>query len=276
MKSRRSVHAQILSLVCSLALVSDLVAADDAPKFLNNGVTAHRGNSGEHPENTLPALQSGIDAGADWIEIDILRTRDGKLVVIHDLTTGRVGDQNLEVAETDYADLLKVDVATEFRQGHKKSLDECPRQRIPLLTEVIELVKRQRRTRVSIQPKMDCVEDAVELIREMNAEAWVGFNDGNLHYMSEVKQLAPEIPVFWDRGNSDLSADIHTARENGFEALVLNHKVLTREKVKLIQEAGLKAGVWTVNDESDLRLFQEMGVDRIYTDYPRRLLSLKM
>jgi len=33
-------------------------------KFLDNGVTAHRGNSGDHPENTIPAFQSGIDVGA--------------------------------------------------------------------------------------------------------------------------------------------------------------------------------------------------------------------
>ena len=52
--------------------------------FLKNSVTAHRGNSGEHPENTIPAFKSGIEIGADWIELDIFRTKDGRLVVIHD------------------------------------------------------------------------------------------------------------------------------------------------------------------------------------------------
>ena len=55
-------------------------ADDDIGEFLANGVTAHRGNSGEFPENTLPAFKSGIEAGADWIELDIFRTKDGKLV----------------------------------------------------------------------------------------------------------------------------------------------------------------------------------------------------
>ena len=65
--------------------------------FLHNGVTAHRGNSGEHPENTIPAFKSGIEIGADWIELDIFRSKDGKIVVIHDQTTERVGDKNLLV-----------------------------------------------------------------------------------------------------------------------------------------------------------------------------------
>ncbi len=249
---------------------------DIAPAgFRNNGVTAHRGNSGEYPECTMAAFRSGIESGADWIELDVLRTRDGKLVVIHDLSTGRVGDRNLEVMKSAYAELLKVDVATDFRKRRGKTLEECPPARIPLLADVLELVMTQRRTRVSIQPKMDCVADAVALVRRMGAEQWAGFNDGNLDYMSEVKRLAPEIPVFWDRGMSDLAEDLEIARRRGFEALVLNEKALTPEKVRQIQAAGFEAGVWTVNSETDLRRFLKMNVDRIYTDYPRRLLRIK-
>ena len=262
-----------MAIALCLSLLA--VAAPAEGAFLKNGVTAHRGNSGEFPENTLPALQSGIDIGADWIEVDIFRTRDGKLVVTHDRTTARVGDRDLDVTKTDYAELLKVDVATDFRRRHNQTLAECPKQIMPLLSEVIKMVKRQRRTRLSIQPKMACVADAVALIKRMNAQGWVGFNDGNLEYMSEVKRLAPEIPVFWDRGESDVVADIQTARARGFEALVLNHRTLTRAKVELIQKSGLEAGVWTVNDEPELRRFLKMGVDRIYTDFPSRLLRMK-
>jgi glycerophosphoryl diester phosphodiesterase len=251
------------------------VTSNDAEGFLRNGVTAHRGNSGEHPECTMPAFASGIAVGADWLELDILRTKDGKLVVIHDRTTGRVGDRNLEVMKSTYAELSRIDVATDFRQRHGKSKVEYPSERIPLLADVLKLVMKQQKTRVSIQPKMDCVADAIELIHRIGAQKWVGFNDGNLKYMSDVKRLAPAIPVFWDRGNSDLSKDLIIARERGFEALVLNDRVVTAEKVALIHQAGFEAGVWTVNNENDLKRFLKMGVDRIYTDYPTRLLELK-
>jgi hypothetical protein len=168
----------------------------DADSFLNSGVTAHRGNSGEYPENTIPAFKSGIEIGADWVELDIFRTKDGRLVVIHDRTTERVGDKNLVVPESTYEQLLTVDVATDFRQRHGKTIEAVPKQTIPLLEEVLRLVMTQAKTRVSIQPKMDCVADAIDLVRELGAEAWVGFNDGNLQYMAEVKRLAPGIPVY--------------------------------------------------------------------------------
>ena len=240
--------------------------------FLNNGVTAHRGNSGEHPENTIPAFASGIEVGADWLELDIFRTKDGRLVVIHDRTTKRVGDKNLLVADSTYEQLLTVDVATEFRQRHGKTIDTAPKQKIPLLEDVLRLVMAQNKTRVSIQPKMDCVADAIHLVKELGAQKWVGFNDGNLQYMANVKRLAPDIPVFWDRGESDIGEDIRIAKQHGFESLVLHHSVVTKEKIEQIHEAGMEVGAWTVNDEATMARMLKMGIDRIYTDYPRRLL----
>lgn len=250
--------------------------ADDPPgPFLHNGVTAHRGNSGEFPENTLPAFRSGIDVGADWIELDVFRSSDGRLVVTHDATTGRVGDVDVRVAESTYAELRAIDVATDFRKRTGRSLEECPPERMPLLEDVLKLVMTQQRTRVSIQPKMDCVPQAVALVRRLNAERWVGFNDGNLAYMAEVKRLAPEIAVFWDRGpQTDLAADIRTARQHGFEALVLRHDGITAEKVRQIRQAGLEAGAWTVNDPKEMERLLALGVERIYTDRPQTLLEI--
>lgn len=257
-------------------MLSFAAAGEPAPGFLHNGVTAHRGNSGEFPENTLTAFQSGIELGADWIELDVFRTRDGKLVVIHDASTERVGDRSLVVANSDYAELAKVDVATDFRRRAGKTVDECPPQRIPLLEDVLRLVMKQRHTRVSIQPKMDCVAEAVGLVKHLGAQRWAGFNDGNLRYMTEVKRLAPDIPVFWDRGaDADVDADIVVARQHGFESLVLHHGGVTPEKVQKIKAADIAPGAWTVNDRCMMEKFLDMGVERIYTDHPRVLLALR-
>lgn len=244
--------------------------------FLNNGVTAHRGNSDEYPENTIRAFESGIAVGADWIELDIYRTRDGKLVVIHDPTTARVGDKELSVPDSTFRELLTVDVATDFRRRTGQPRSDCPAATIPLLEEVLQLVMKQHRTRVSIQPKMDCVAEAMALIDSLGARRWVGFNDGNLQYMAQVKQLAPDVPVFWDRGaDTDISQDIRTARLHGFEALVLHYSGVTAEKVQQVKAAGLEIGAWTVNGRATMTRLLELGVERLYTDQPRTLLALK-
>lgn len=246
------------------------------PTFLHNGVTAHRGNSGTFPENTMPAFQSGIAVGADWLELDVFLTKDGKLVVTHDKTTKRVGDKDLTIADSTYAELKTVDIATDFRKRHQQTKQETPPQQMPLLEDVLKMVKQQHRTRVSIQPKADCVEEAVALVKQLEMESWVGFNDGRLTYMSQVKQLAPEIPVFWDRGaETNIDADIKIAKQRGFEALVLHFKGVTPEKIQKIKAAGLEPGAWTVNDPKLMKQLLRQGVVRLYTDEPRLLLKLK-
>ena len=269
-------HRFPLAIAALATLCSTLYSQEPSPggTFLNNGVTAHRGNSIEFPENTIAAFQAGIDAGADWLELDIFRTQDGKIVVIHDRTTGRVGDKNLVVPESTYEELLAVDVAADFRRRNGKLLHDIPKHTIPLLEDVLRLVIAQQKTRVSIQPKMPCVADAIALVRKLKAEPWVGFNDGNLDYMAEVKRIAPEIPVFWDRGQSDMKADLQIAKQHGFESIVVNHGAITKQKIDEIHEAGLDAGAWTVNDRATMLNLLDHGIDRVYTDDPRLLLQL--
>lgn len=262
----------------SLIVSSLSVAAEGEPasEFLDNGVTAHRGNSGEWPENTLPAFASALELGVDWIELDVFRTLDRQLVVIHDAATQRVGEQSLVVAESTFEQLQQVDVASEFRRSRGLTAEACPPQRIPLLEDVLRLVMRQERTRASLQPKMDCVADALGLVKQLGAERWVGFNDGTLAYMVQVKQHAPTIPVFWDRGaDTSVEDDIQVARQHGFESLVLHHSGVTAEKVQQIRAAGLEAGAWTVNDRDRMTQLLDMGVQRLYTDNPRQLLALQ-
>lgn len=244
--------------------------------FLANGVTAHRGDSANHPENTLAAIDSALTLGVDWIEIDIHRSSEGALVVIHDDRTGRVGDSDLVVAENTVDKLRAVDVATGFRAAHGLEPEACPPQAIPTLRQVLMRIIHQDKTRLSIQPKVDCVDEAIALIRELKAEAWVGFNDGDLEKLKRVKALAPAIPVFWDRpADFPAAEEIATAKTQGFSAIVVKAEGLNPQMLQAITAAGLESGAWTVNDEAEMKRLRALGVQRIYTDAPEILLKMK-
>lgn len=243
--------------------------------FLTNGVTAHRGSSLEHPENTMPAFRHALELGVDWIELDIFTTIDGHLVVHHDAMTRATSDRDLAIARTSLADLRELDVAHHFRTKHRLSLAECPEETMPLLSEVLDLVLGQHRTRVSIQPKDGSVDAAIRLIDEKKARAWCGFNDGSLPKMARVKALVPGIPVFWDRPASfDADADAAIAKQHGFEALVIHQDGITAEVIARLRDSGFETGAWTVNDPEKMREFVALGIDRIYTDDPRTLLGI--
>lgn len=269
--------ANFLLLVTAVLLLPFVVKAGMVDtSAVVKGVTAHRGNSIAFPENTLPSFQGGINAHADWVELDIHKTKDGQIVVSHDATTKRTGDMDLVIANSTYEELQKVDIATEFRTRKGLTLEQCPVQRIPLLKEAIELVMKQKRTHLSIQPKADCVPEAIAIVKAEGAQKMVGFNDGSLIYMSQVKQLAPKIPVFWDRlPATDIDDDISIAKQKGFETIVVYYKGVTAEKVSKIKASGIIAGAWTVDDRETMESLLNMGVERIYTDDPKLLIAVK-
>jgi|TARA_R110000868_G_scaffold128217_3_gene336179 glycerophosphoryl diester phosphodiesterase len=247
----------------------------DENDFTHIGITAHRGNSLEYPENTIPAFQSAISLGVDWMELDIHKTKDGQIVVIHDYDTGNLGNRNLKVAEVTYDELKAVDMAYEFRIRNKLTFKECPPASVPLLSDIIKLVMQQNGTRLSIQPKTNCGKEAMDIIKALNAEAWVGFNDDSVLKMKEVKEKVKSIPVFWDRpGDTNIDEDLKTAQIEGFESIVIYHFGITKEKVDKIHEAGLEVGAHTVNEPARIKVLLGLGVDRFYTDDPHRLMQL--
>jgi len=264
----------LISLSISILLKAQTKA--DGKLGMVKGVTAHRGNSVAFPENTLEAFQGGIDAHADWVELDIHKTKDGQIVVSHDKNTKRASGIDLDIASSTYKELLKVDVATEFRKKNNLSLEQCPPKQIPLLRDAIKLILKEKKARLSIQPKMDCVAEAIAIVKELHAESMVGFNDANLVLMSKVKLLAPKIPVFWDRpATADIDADIKTAKEKGFESMVMHYSTITSEKINKIKAAGIHTGAWTVDDPTIMQDLLKLGIERIYTNNPKLLIELK-
>ena len=146
---------------------------------------------------------------------------------------------------------------------------------MPLFSDILRLVKQQNVTRLSIQPKADCVKESLAIIKNLNAEPWVGFNDGSLSKMQEVKKEAKAIPVFWDRpADSDIDKDLKIAKKEGFESIVFNHLGITKAKVDKVHKAGLEVGEWTVNNPVRINTLLGMGIDRICTNHPRTLIKI--
>jgi glycerophosphoryl diester phosphodiesterase len=68
-------------------------------------VIAHRGASAHAPENTLAAFRAALAAGADWLEMDVQRTKDGRLIVFHDATVDRMTDGTGRAADLTFDEI---------------------------------------------------------------------------------------------------------------------------------------------------------------------------
>ncbi|MGB1236696.1 MAG: glycerophosphodiester phosphodiesterase [Pseudomonadales bacterium] len=106
---------------------------------LRTQVVCHRGAEHIAPENTLAAFERVFEQGFDWAEIDVQETRDGQLVVLHDETLERTTNGAGAIAQCDWEEARTLDAGCFFDPHYAG-------ERMPLLSEVIELAKRYQKS----------------------------------------------------------------------------------------------------------------------------------
>src|SRR5436309_2057147 len=100
-------------------------------------VIGHRGGAELGPENTLPAIAAALAAGADGVEVDVRRTADGALVLMHDPDVARTTDGEGRVDATTLEDIRALDAGYRSAPG-RNDRERSPRVAVPTLEEVLE------------------------------------------------------------------------------------------------------------------------------------------
>jgi glycerophosphoryl diester phosphodiesterase len=155
---------------------------------------SHRGEHLHHPENTLPAFQEAIDAGADFIEVDVRTTADGKLVLMHDGGVDRCTDGHGEVAKMTFEEIRKLDAGS-------KSGPQFAGTQVPTFDEALQLAKGK--IGVYIDAKSISAQDLVDAVGRFGLDDRVVVYGGvNLH--REVRRLNPRIRVMPEAGSVEM------------------------------------------------------------------------
>jgi glycerophosphoryl diester phosphodiesterase len=241
--------------------------------FLDNGVTGHRGNPQSFPENTITGFISAIELGCDWVETDLRLTRDGRIVLSHDTHTGFLAEKRLVLAESDFSELRKLNMATYFNQVH---CDRTPyTEHIATLEEALEVFRSQSRCRLSLQPKEPETLPLVrKIVNEMNIpDELIGFNDGIRNTVITARELFPGSVVFYDIRPQDLAEELAVAEKYHFQEIVTWEYGITPDVVAQVKARGMVPGVWTPNAPAEMEHFLAMGCERFYTDFPAVLLQ---
>lgn len=223
-------------------------------------ITAHRGSSKEAPENTMPAFELAIMQMADYIELDVQKTRDGKIIVLHDKNFKRTTGINLSPWNIDYRAVLSLDAGSYM--GEKFAGTQ-----IPTLEEVIELC--QGNTMLNIELKNNghddnLVEDVVALIKKYNFENQCVLTSTSLTYLKQVKEQNMDLETGYI-----LSTAYGSFYDNdAVDFFSVSSGLLNEKIVELIHESGHEVHAWTVNSKTELERMKLLGVDNVITDYP--------
>lgn len=230
-------------------------------------IVGHRGAKANAPENTLAAFRRAHEEGATWVEFDAKLTKDGAVVIIHDELLDRTTDGKGPVAERTLAEIKTLDAGKWFGPAFAG-------ERVPTLEESLALfLQLGMGFNIEVKP---CPGREAETARACCAileRAWPksapvpilsSFKRASLE---AARDAAPNIPRGYlaEELGKSWRADVDALR---CAAVHPGWKRLTRQQVRDIKEAGLKALVWTVNEPERARELVAWGVDSIITDAP--------
>jgi myo-inositol-1(or 4)-monophosphatase len=208
---------------------------------------AHRGDPVHERENTLAAFRSAVEAETDMIELDLRRTRDGEIVVLHDQSLERLWGRDVSVGNLDWHDVASVG-AGELRIPLLRDALACVT--LPLM---IDFTRRE-----VVQGALAAVQDADALDRSL-------FVTGNIEALRMLRELSgtARVGVTWTEGSEpplELLADLRAEYWNPMYAFV------TPEGVAAVHDAGRAVSTWTVDAEPDMARMVAAGVDAIVSN----------
>lgn len=248
-------------------------------------VIAHRGDSRNYPENTLPAFESAVRMGIDVVETDIHLTKDGVLVIWHDPTLERNTDGRGRIEDHTLEELRRFDAGYTFTQDGGKTFPFRGKGvRICTLAEALEHCPEQR---FNIDLKTKCpeiVDEFIKVIREHDAVDRVVGASFHLSNLKRLRRLAPDfltsvttaevVPLLFRQKTHTLPKAFKRKIIFQIPMAAGPVKVVTPAFVKAMHQRGAVVMVWTINDEETMRRLFAMGVDSVMTDDPALVIKV--
>lgn len=245
-------------------------------------VMGHRGAKALAPENTLSSMKAAAEAGATWVEFDVMLTADGEPVVHHDETLTRATGRRRAMAKMPFAEVVALDASRAFacKYGWRRgeAFSGRPDCRVPSLEDTVRcLLELNLTPNVEIKPTRGlAVETAKVALRRLLA-LWPRDRHPPLISSFERASLAAaqRVAPHWPRG---LLAEVFPAdwreamAELGCASMHLDWQRTRAADVAAVKAVGYAFAVYTVNGVRAGRRLLDKGVDCLITDRPDLLI----
>ncbi len=246
-------------------------------------IIAHRGASGEAPENTMVAFKLAWELEADGIEGDFHLTRDGHRVAIHDKDTNKVpqGKNKLIVKKTSLKELQGLDVGSWKNETYSKA-------RIPTLEDVIDSLPEGKKFFIEIKCGTEIMKPLINVIdlkvkERPNLKTNICFISFDKDVIKSCRTQWPDIEANylesykkikgiskWAPNENEVFRLLKLSLASGIGTQA-NKEVLNPKFIKRLRQNQLSFHCWTINDIETARHFRDLGVDSITTDFPKRI-----
>lgn len=222
-------------------------------------IIGHRGAAGLAPENTIRAIKTGIEAGADAVEFDIRQTSDGEFVLIHDVTLLRVAGDNSHVKDLSLNEIRNLET---FSGEKIATLDEALRAR----GNAVAVIEAKSNS---------WAEPLAEYLKKRKPGLKACIISFHQEELLKFRSLLPGVPCYaLERQNAFTT--IRFARKEDLTGIDLNFWILNPFSYLYARLMGLKILVYTVDRPLYMRyiktFYPKVGIT---TNYPNVLKKIK-
>lgn len=229
---------------------------------------AHRGDSSNYPENTIIAFKNAIKNGATGIELDVHKSKDNKIVVIH--------DENIE--RTFEGKGLIKDLTLKELRGFKSRKDiftEDKEALIPTLDEVLELIKLTDIV-LNIEIKTDVIHyegierDVIRLVNKYDLKHRIIISSFNHESIKICKEIDSSINtgMLYYKAIENIIEYVKGIRA---DAIHPHLSIVSKELIEEAHKNNIKVNIYTVNDPIYMRQLISLGADGLFVDDPSLL-----
>jgi glycerophosphoryl diester phosphodiesterase len=228
-------------------------------------IIAHRGASGDFPENTLPAFAGAIAAGAAMCELDVHLSRDGVPIVIHDRRVDRTTDGRGSIGELTLAEIRALDAGVRFAPRFAGT-------RVPRLEEVIELCAGRCALNVEIKAA-GAIGPTCAAMRAGGMLERGLISSFEWPVLEAARRLEPDLAIglLADRAPAAMLSVALSLRAT---AIHPRYPLAGAALCARAHAHGLAVYAWTVDSPATAARLKSRGVDGIMTNYPARMAAL--
>lgn len=252
---------------CWLNLIATLDTATTFRQQVPIQISAHRGNTGWAPENTLATYQKALESGVNLIEIDVRTSLDGQLVILHDGNLDRTTDGHGPIKLLAFDEIRKLSAGKGYGA-------EFVKEKVPSLEEVCQLISRwNKKHRLKTFIYVDCKDVApkplVEMLKKyaLAEESCFYGSDGFLENLKSEFPPAKLMPSL--KNKAEIESKIARLKPYAFDA---NWLALTPDLVQEIHQKGIKVFTDVLGPFDQITNYQKaltLGIDLIQTDKPK-------
>lgn len=232
-------------------------------------IIAHRGFSSIAPENTLIAFKKAIESNADYFELDVHKTKNDSIVVIHDSSVDRTSSNNVKgkIAEMNYSDLASLKVGYPKKFG-----DKYKNEKIPTLREALELAKGKIKVCIEIKA-YGAEKEILKIINDLGVKDDVIIFSFYYPVLAKIRQLDKNIPTLFLINKAD-KLTIDYAKVIKSNAIGVGYgTTVTKEYLNFAHKNGIEVWKWTVNKEDEMQQLIDLGLDGLITNFPDKALE---